>query len=100
MIFFPTCRYSDLGYTSVEAEVGGPFREWAKVLLVGGMALTLERIAPSIQCPAIFKHPAATRSFSSCPMSQRDHATRHPFAAFEAGDGRRYPVSSLTSAED
>jgi len=61
MNFFPTCRCSDLGYTSVEAEVGGPFREWAKVLLVGGMALTLERIAPSIQCPAIFKHPAATR---------------------------------------
>jgi hypothetical protein len=27
----PLCRFPDLGYTSVGAEVGGPFREWAKV---------------------------------------------------------------------
>jgi hypothetical protein len=38
------CRFPDLGYTSVGAEVGGPFREWAKVELVRGMALPLERI--------------------------------------------------------
>jgi len=62
----PPCRCPDLGYTSVGAEVGGPFREWAKVELVGGMALPLERVAGSIQYLAIFKHPAATRSFSSC----------------------------------
>ena len=29
-----------------------------------------------------------------------DHATRHPFAAREAGYGLRYPVPSMTSAED
>ena len=63
MNFCPTCRCSDLGYTSVEAEVGGPFREWAKVLLVGGMALTLERIAPSNSMPCDFQAPCRNSIF-------------------------------------
>jgi hypothetical protein len=33
-----SCRYPDLDSASVGAEAGGPFREWAKVKLVGGTA--------------------------------------------------------------
>ncbi len=41
--------------------------------------------------PRDFQSLTAIRSFSSCSMGQRDHATRHPFAAFEAGYGSCSP---------
>ena len=63
MSLLPPCRCPDLGYTSVGAEVGGPFREWAKVKLVGGMALLLERVASSIQCLAHFQTPCRNSIF-------------------------------------